>query len=103
MILITGTVRVAPENRAAMIALGREQATQSRAEEGNVSYGFYEDAMEPNAFIFVERWSDQEAVSLHFAKPYSGAFVKGVRAIALNDPKIELHDVSGQRVLSPGR
>jgi quinol monooxygenase YgiN len=103
MILITGTVKVAAESRAAMIALGREQVINSRAEEGNISYGFYEDAMEANAFIFVERWRDQEAVNVHFARPYSGAFVKGVRAIAINDPKIELHDVSGQRILSPGR
>ena len=59
--------------------------------------------MAPNTFIFVERWRDQEAVNAHFARPYSGAFVKGVRAIALNDPKIELHEVSAQRLLSPGR
>jgi quinol monooxygenase YgiN len=103
MILITGTVIVAPEDRETMIALGREQVTNSRAEEGNISYGFYEDAMAPNTFIFVERWRDQEAATVHFAKPYSGAFVKGVRAIALNDPAVELHDVSAQRVLSPGR
>ena len=103
MILITGTVTVAPENREAMIALGREQVIQSRAEQGNISYGFYEDAMEPNTFVFVERWRDQDAVTIHFAKPYSGAFVRAARAIALNDPKIELHDVSGQKTLSPGR
>jgi quinol monooxygenase YgiN len=103
MILITGTVKVAPANRQTMIALGCGQVTHSRAEEGNISYGFYEDAMEANTFIFVERWRDQEAVSIHFAKPYCGAFVKGVRAIALNDPKIELHDVSGQKSLSPDR
>jgi quinol monooxygenase YgiN len=94
---------VAPENRAAMIALGGEQVRQSRAEEGNLSYGFYEDALEPNTFVFVERWRDQEAVNVHFAKPYSGAFVRQVRAIALNDPAIELHEVSAQRTRIPGR
>jgi len=102
MILITGTVVVAPANREAMIALGREQVTSSRAEEGNVSYGFYEDALQPNTFIFVERWRDQAAVTIHFAKPYSGAFVQKVRAIALNSPAIEIHDIAGQRTVIPG-
>jgi quinol monooxygenase YgiN len=102
MVLITGTVVVAPENRDAMIALGREQVTNSRSEEGNVSYGFYEDALQPNTFIFVERWRDQAAVTVHFAKPYSGAFVQKVRAIALNAPAIELHDIAGQRTVIPG-
>jgi quinol monooxygenase YgiN len=102
MILITGTVVVAPENREAMIALGREQVTNSRSEEGNVSYGFYEDALQPNTFIFVERWRDQAAVGVHFAKPYSGAFVQKVRAIALNAPAIEIHDIAGQRTVIPG-
>ncbi len=85
-----------------MIALGREQVANSRSEAGNVSYGFYEDALQPNTFIFVERWRNQQAVSVHFAKPYSGAFVQKVRAIALNAPAIELHDIAGRRTVIPG-
>jgi quinol monooxygenase YgiN len=103
MILITGIAVVAPENREKMLALGREQVTNSRAEEGNVSYGFYEDAMQPNTFIFVERWRDQAAVTTHFAQPYSGAFVTQVRAIALNTPAIEMHEISGLRTVIPGQ
>jgi quinol monooxygenase YgiN len=102
MILITGTVVVAPKDREAMLALGRTQVANSRAEEGNVSYGFYEDMLQPGTFIFVERWRDQAAVATHFAKPYSDAFVAQVRAIALNAPAIELHEVSGQRTIVPG-
>lgn len=102
MILITGTVVVAPESREAMIALGREQVIRSRAEEGNVSYGFYEDALQPNTFVFVETWRDQDAVNVHFAKPYGGAFVQKVRAIALNSPTIELYDITGRRTVMPG-
>lgn len=102
MILITGTVVVAPENREAMIALGREQVVNSRMEEGNVSYGFYEDTLQPNTFAFVERWRDQDAVNVHFAKHYSGAFVQKVRAIALNSPAVEIHEIAGQRMMIPG-
>ena len=102
MILITGTVAVAPKDREAMLALGRTQVANSRAEEGNVSYGFYEDMLQPGTFVFVERWRDQAAVNTHFAKPYSGAFVTQVRAIALNAPAIELYEVAGVRTIVPG-
>lgn len=102
MILITGTVVVAPESREAMIALGRDQVIRSRAEEGNVSYSFYEDALQPNTFIFVETWRDQDAVNVHFAEPYSRAFVREARAIALNAPTIELYDITGRRTVTPG-
>jgi quinol monooxygenase YgiN len=101
MILITGTVVVAPENREKMLAMGATQVTNSRAEEGNVSYGFYEDMLAPGTFIFVERWRDQAAVTTHFAKPYSGAFVRDVRTIALNVPQIEMHEISGLRTVTP--
>ncbi len=102
MILITATVAVAPKDREAMLVLGRTQAANSRAEEGNVSYGFYEDMLQPGTFIFIERWRDQTAVNTHFAKPYSGAFVTQVRAIALSAPAIELHEVTGVRTIVPG-
>ncbi|MDZ4761296.1 MAG: putative quinol monooxygenase [Alphaproteobacteria bacterium] len=102
MILITGTVTVAPENREAMLTLGRTQVMNSRSEEGNVSYGFHEDVLQPGTFIFVEKWRDQAAIQTHFAKTYSGEFVRQVRAIALNAPTIELHAIAGVTVVTPG-
>jgi quinol monooxygenase YgiN len=103
MVLITGTVVVAPENRDKLFALARTQVTNSRMEEGNLSYGFYEDAFQSGTFVFVEKWRDPAAVQTHFAKPYSDDFVRQLLTIILNAPTIEMHDVAGLTVVIPGR
>jgi len=101
MILITGTVVVAPENRSAFLEAARRQVTSSQAEEGCLSYHCGEDAFAPGSFTFVEKWRDAEAVQIHFAKDYSIAFVSETRRLAANSPVIEIHDVTSVRNVTP--
>src|SRR6185295_10251126 len=103
MILITGTVVVTPENRAAFCAVADAHVAKSRAEPGCVSYHVCEDVMAPGAFVFVEKWRDQEAVAAHFAKDYSHYLVQEMRRLATNDPQIEIHEIASTRVVTPGR
>lgn len=42
----------------------------SRAERGNIFYDLYEDTSDPQAFCFIERWVDEEAVAVHNASPH---------------------------------
>lgn len=42
----------------------------SRAERGNIFYDLYEDTSDPQAFCFIERWVDEEAVAAHNASPH---------------------------------
>lgn len=88
MIVITGAARIKPEYRATMLRIGETQVRNSRAEAGCVSYHFYEDAMEPNAFFFYEEWKDQAAVDFHFSQAYCLAFIAKAREIAIEEPKI---------------
>ncbi|SDV07804.1 putative quinol monooxygenase [Pseudomonas mucidolens] len=37
----------------------------SRKEDGNISYGLFEDQKEPGFFVFVEEWSSTEARKKH--------------------------------------
>lgn len=103
MILITGTVVLAPENRAAFLAAAKQQVTGSRAEAGCLGYSCNEDVMVPNTFTFVERWKDLAAVQFHFAQDYSRAFVGEIQRLALNHPVVEIHEVATTRELRPGR
>jgi quinol monooxygenase YgiN len=101
MILITGTVVVAPEKRTAFLEVARQQVTNSRTEEGCISYHCGEDAFAAGTFTFLERWRDAEAVQIHFAKDYSIAFVSEARRLAANSPVIEIHDVANVRNVTP--
>jgi quinol monooxygenase YgiN len=99
MIIITGTVVVTPENRAAFLDAARRQVMASREEAGCISYHCGEDAFAPGAFTFVEKW--REAVQIHFAKNYSIEFASAARRLAANVPVVEIHDVAGVKTVTP--
>ena len=102
MILITGTVVVAPDNRAAFVALATRHVNHSRAEAGCLGYTCNEDVMAPHTFVFLERWRDAAAVQFHFAQDYSRAFVGEIGKLAINSPVVEIHEVAGTREHRPG-
>jgi len=93
MIIITGSARVPDSNRDAFTEIARRQVTNSRQEPGNVSYAFFEDAMEPGRFFFYEEWKDQAAVDFHFKQPYCLEFIAKARALASSPPEIKIHPV----------
>jgi len=99
MILITGTVVVAPENRAAFLEASIHHVMLSRTEPGCISHGVHEDAMAPNTFVFVERWRDMAAVQEHFAKDYSRETVAMLRRLAISTTGVEIHEIASTRVV----
>jgi quinol monooxygenase YgiN len=94
MILITAKATVTAENRDAYLALADAQVMNSREEPGCLDYGYYEDAMAPGTFIFVEKWAGQAALDFHFAQDYCLDFIKGVRKISKAASPIEIHHIS---------
>ena len=100
MILITAKATVSPENCEAYCALSEMQVLNSRKEPGCLDYGYYEDAMEPGTFIFVEKWADQAALDFHFKQDYCLDFIRSVRKLASAGSPIEIHHISETR--TPG-
>ena len=99
MILITGTVVVAQENREAFLKAAIHHVALSREEPGCISHGVHEDMMAPGTFVFVERWRDMDAVKEHFAKDYSRETVAAIRRYAVTSSGVEIHDVASTRVI----
>lgn len=99
MILITGTVVIAPEDRVEFIAAASHHVSLSRLEPGCISHGLSEDVMAPGTFVFVERWRDMAAVQEHFAKDYSRETVATIRRLAQSSTGVEIHEVASTRVV----
>ena len=99
MILITGTVVVAENNREAFLKAATHHVALSREEPGCISHGVFEDAMSPGTFTFVERWRDMDAVKEHFAMPYSKETAVMLRRLAVSSTGVEIHDVASTRVV----
>jgi quinol monooxygenase YgiN len=94
MIVITGAARVAEANRAEFEKVAERQVRLSREEAGNVSYGYYEDRMEPGRFFFYEEWRDRAAVDFHFTKTYCHEFMDAARRLSETEPEITIRDVT---------
>jgi quinol monooxygenase YgiN len=94
MILITAKVAVTPNDRQAFCDVAETQVRNSRSEEGCLDYGYFEDAMAPGKFIFLERWKDQAALDFHFAQSYCLDFMKSARKLTTSESPIEIHHIA---------
>lgn len=81
MKIIIAKAEVAPENIEAFRELAKKQVEDSLKEPGCLGYECHELAGSSGDFIFIEKWRDREALSIHFKKDYSLDFIKKARAM----------------------
>jgi len=93
MIVVIGSVTTDAARRGELVRIGQALARASRAEEGCISYRFYEDTEAENEFVFVEEWESQEALQRHFGTPHIADFMKAVPATVLGSPDVKFHTI----------
>lgn len=84
---VVATVRVRPGAEAEFEALARKLVAATNAEPGCISYTLNKGE-EPQAYVFIERYRDEEAVKAHRASEHfrsigreMGAFMEGERSV----------------------
>lgn len=75
MIVVSGTIQVAPSDHAAAAELMRTLAAETAKEAGSMSYAFYADLETEGLFRVFEEWESDEAINAHFAEPHMAAFM----------------------------
>lgn len=91
MIIITGSVMTNATNRAEIERLCIEHSQRSRAEPGCFAHNVHADCEMPGKLVFVELWSDGNAVRTHFGVPESGAFVKRIGELSTEPTTIQIY------------
>ena len=76
MIIVTGSIQVAKENREMALIATRMLMTHSRNEPGNLCYEFGEDIDTPAKFRFYEEWQTPKALNSHLRSEYTQQFRK---------------------------
>ncbi len=94
MIVVVGRVTSDGEKRDALIEVAQAVARASRAEDGCVSYRFYEDTELGNEFVFVEEWADQQALDRHFATDHIAVFMRSIPATITSPPDVKFHTIA---------
>jgi quinol monooxygenase YgiN len=103
MIVVTGRVRIAPENRRQFVAVATEMCEHSREDDGCHGYRLYGDLEQDDRYIIVEEWADDGALQSHFRRPHTAKFMQALVPMLAEPNDAVFHTVSESRVLDPGR
>jgi quinol monooxygenase YgiN len=92
MIIIHAYIMVNPQYRKEFLEQARLVTIPSQAEEGNISYKYYEDPVHANHFLFLEKWKDETAIQEHEETAHFKSFVSEVEKLITEPIKVELYD-----------
>jgi quinol monooxygenase YgiN len=92
-------VSIRADRRDRWLELIRQNAAQTRAEEGCESYQIGEDVEAPNRFIIVERWTGLEAQYDHFRRPEFGQLMGALGDVLAGPPEVSIHEVASTLTL----
>lgn len=74
MLVVTGTLELAPEGVEAMKAAGITMARATRQEPGCRVYAFRQDIETPTRFRVYEEWDSADALKAHGQAPHMAEF-----------------------------
>lgn len=94
MLIVSGTVSVEAADHDAMVELIGPLVEATRAEDGNLSYGFYADPSAPGVFRVYEEWADADVMAAHMATDHMATFLVGMGGLAVTGTELHQHTVS---------
>ena len=94
MIIVHGSIEIAPDNREDAMRLSLEHVTRSRTEPGCISHAVHVDAENTNRLMFFEEWADMDALQTHFQVAETMDFLKQIQAIGTTDPSLRMFEAS---------
>ena len=103
MIVVTGRVHVAPEQRERFTALATEMCARSREEDGCLGYRVYADLEQHDRYVFVEEWADEDALQLHFREGHTRSFMAALAGVLAGPADALFHTTAETRRLDPAR
>lgn len=103
MIVVTGRVRIPRERRDEFAAIATEMCAASRGDDGCAGYRVYEDLEQPDRYVFIEEWRDDEALQSHFAQPHTARFMGALVPMLAEPADALFHTTARTRRLDPGR
>jgi quinol monooxygenase YgiN len=92
MIIVTGSVQGRPDTIDALLALSLTHVQRSRKEPGCLLHSVHFDAEDPLRLVFLEHWTDADALRAHFAVPASREFVNELSTLTVTAPEMHIYD-----------
>jgi quinol monooxygenase YgiN len=103
MIVVTGRVQIPAEHRERFIAIATSMCRHSREDEGCRGYRVYADLEQPDRYVFVEEWADDDALQRHFGQAHTSTFMKDLGGLLGEPADVLFHTTASTRRLDPAR
>jgi quinol monooxygenase YgiN len=102
MIVVVAKLKVQDGKAEMMRKLAGALAEASRREAGNISYTCTQDALEPDAWVYLEEWQTADALDAHFKTPHFTAAAAGFGELLAGAPAVKVYEVASARDLRVG-
>ena len=99
MILVTGHLRLSPEDFDRIRDVATRTMEETRKEKGCILYAFGEDLIEPGVLRIVERWEDWASLEAHGKAPHMDAWRAGLAEVTIIEKDVVAHEAGEERVL----
>lgn len=92
MILVLGTVKLAPDKLEAARPAMRRMVEASRAEPGCIAYGYAQDVLDAEIIHVVEKWRDRDALKAHFVTPHMAEWRRAMGGLGLSGRDLRIYE-----------
>lgn len=93
LVVLAARFNIRPERRDEFIRLATEAVKRTRLEPGVVSYSFYEDPNQRNAFIFFEQWKSRKSLDVHLNADYTKRLLERFPDLVVGEPSTKVYRV----------
>jgi quinol monooxygenase YgiN len=102
MIVVIARIQTTAEHRDELLEVAHTMCRASREEDGCLGYRIHEDTEEPNHFVFIEEWQDDEAIQRHFGQPHTADFMGAFPGLLDGPIDLKFHTVERTQTLGRG-
>jgi quinol monooxygenase YgiN len=95
-ILISGEIRIDPDDFDAALALVEPLVAATHAEGGCVQYDFWVDPRDRGRIRVFEEWASQEANDVHARSEHLAAFLTGIAKLRVAGAELVRYEVAAQ-------
>jgi quinol monooxygenase YgiN len=99
MIIVMGTIKLAPGDIDRLHSAMATQMAATQAEDGCIQYVFSRDVTDPDALLVSERWRDQAALDAHMKTPHMAVFNAAIGTATIGAMAIKSYAVAAEKLL----
>jgi quinol monooxygenase YgiN len=92
VIIVTGSVRARHDTIEEVEALSLAHVRRSQEEPGCLLHSVQRDLEDPLHLVFLEHWTDSDALRAHFQVAAARSFVAAITALADEPPRMAVFD-----------